>query len=349
MCRVALPTKGVIVKVLAFVLSVLIATALVAAGTALIVIQSPSHSLGLDLVAIFALTVFIYGPLLLGSVTSYWDVRGSAGSRASFRRYLWVVLGIEALAAIAIVVYSVMAGTPIWFPIVFIVGGAVLTVAGLTTGRALHRHEQAHPRADEPWRSVSRHEVRRKVLGIAVTFVAVFIVGLVVFGLVFSDESDRASSLGSQLTFAFQFATIGAALTAILVSVPLNRRLRSTVGGDFGTIRTVGKVVLGNKKVELDHAGQVAAAKYATIIPTILWFQLSYLTLLYLGLGTQQVRMILGGRNEAFNIGFTILLIAFLVAFIPYVVVRVRRARTYAREHAELLPSDDTSWPASTL
>ncbi|WP_290474422.1 hypothetical protein [Leifsonia sp. 71-9] len=333
-------------KVLAFVLSVLIATALVAAGTALIVIQSPSHSLGLDLVAIFALTVFIYGPLLLGSVTSYWDVRGSAGSRASFRRYLWVVLGIEALAAIAIVVYSVMAGTPIWFPIVFIVGGAVLTVAGLTIGRALHRHEQAHPRADESWRPVSRHEVSRKVLGIAVTFVAIFIVGLVVFGLL--GASDGAPSLGDQLTFAFQFATIGAALTAILVSVPLNRRLRSTVGGDFGTIRTVGKVVLGNKEVELDHAGQVAAAKYATIIPTILGFQLSYLTLLYLGLGTQQVRMILGGRNEAFNIGFTILLIAILVAFIPYVVVRIRRARTYAREHGELLASDDSSWPAST-
>jgi|GEM_PF-1499585 len=348
MCRVALlPTKGVIVKVLAFVLSVLIATALVAAGTALIVIQSPSRSLGLDLVAIFALTAFVYGPLLLGSVTSYWDVRGSAGSRASFRRYLWVVLGIEALAAIAIVVYSVVAGTPIWFPIVFIVGGAVLTVVGLTIGRALHRHEQAHPRAEEPWRPVSRHEVSRKVLGIAVTFVAVFVVGLVVFGLL--GASDGAPSLGDQLTFAFQFATIGAALTAILVSVPLNRRLRSTVGGDFGTIRTVGKVVLGNKKVELDHAGQVAAAKYATIIPTILGFQLSYLTLLYLGLGTQQVRMILGGRNEAFTIGFTILLIAFLVAFIPYVVVRIRRARTYAREHAELLPSDDTSWPASTL
>lgn len=324
-------------KVLAFILSVLIGTALVTGGTVLIATLSPAHSLGLDLLAVFALTVLIFGPLLLGSLTSYWDVRGSEGSRVYFRRFLWIVLGFEALAGVATIAFSVVVGTPIWIAILFIAGGAVLTLIALAVGRALLRHEQANPRPDEPWRPVSRQEVRRKVLIIAVTFVTVFAAGIGVFGVLLSSDSDGASAIGSQIAFAFQFATVSAALASIIVSVPLNRRLRSTVSGDLGTIRKVAKVVLGNKKMELDETELVAAAKYATIIPTVLGFMLSYLTLLYLGLGLQQVRLILEGRDEPFNIGFTVLLIALLAFFIPYYTVRIRRARTYARDHATVL------------
>jgi hypothetical protein len=326
-----------IVKVLAFILSVLIGTALVAGGTFLIVTQSPHHSFGLDLLAIFALTVLIYGPLLLGSLTSYWNVRGSEASRSYFRRVLWVALGLDVLAVVAIVVFGITVRAPLWFPVVFIAGGAALMLVALAVGRALIRHEQAHPRPEAPWRPVGRQEIQRKVLIMTVTFVVVFAVALIAFGALLSNDGDAASNIGSRISFALQSACLATAMAGIIVTVPLNRRLRTTVGGDLGTIRKVAKVVLGDKKLDLDHSEQVAAAKYATIIPTVLAFLLSYTALLYISIGIQQVRLLLDGRNEPFSIGFTVLLIVVLIFFIPYYTVRIRRARRYARDHSALL------------
>ncbi|WP_206751438.1 hypothetical protein, partial [Cryobacterium sp. MDB2-10] len=82
-------------KVLAYILSVLVATGLIIGGTFLILVQAPTDSSGLLLLAIGALCVFIYGPLILGSITSYWDVKKTGESRRYFRWWFGIVLGLS--------------------------------------------------------------------------------------------------------------------------------------------------------------------------------------------------------------------------------------------------------------
>jgi energy-converting hydrogenase Eha subunit C len=68
---------------------------------------------------------------------------------------------------------------------------------------------------------------------------------------------------------------------------------------------------------------------------------LGYFTLLFIGLIIQQVRFMFEPRIAAFGVGFTVFLVAVLIFAYPYYVVRIRRARRYARDHPALLESDD--------
>lgn len=335
------PSRGDDVKVLALILAVLIGTVLLVGALFLIIVQSPRHFEAAQLLATLALTVQIYGPLFLGSVRAQWDVRGSEGGRAYFRRAIWIVLGLEVLAAVAIVAFAILVGAPVWLPVVFIGGGAALTVIALVLGRFIRRYDEARPRPERPWEPISRQGIRKKIAIIAVTFVAVFVVGLVVFGILLNAESQRSSSTATQISFAFQFALLGGAMANMIVAAPLDRQVRAAVGPDLGTVRKVAKVVLSKKNLELDSSERVAAARYATMIPTLLGFMLGYVTLLYVAIGVQQVRLISDPHFAFFAIGFTVLMVAFLLFAYPYYVVRIRRARRYARDHQALLESDD--------
>lgn len=333
-------------KVLAFALSVVVTTALVLGGTVLIVLQSPRGAIGLQLLALFALTVMIYGPLMLGSLTSYWNVTKTQESRSFYQVWLWVVIGLESLGAIAIIVYAVIAHSPVWIPVVFIGAGVVLTVFGLLIGRFLLRHDEAHPQPLR-WAPITRDEIRRKIGIIAITFVVTFIVWIGVLGILTAtgvlgnDRNDTVENISVQLLFALGFAFFPASFACVLVSLPLNRRLRDAVDRDLGTIRKISKVVVGNKKIDLDPTEQVAAAKYAAIIPTTLAFMLSYIILLYLGLGIQQLQRIIFQQADALTIGLSVFLVVAIAIFIPVYAVRIRRARIYARDHASLLPDAD--------
>ena len=64
-------------KVLAFIFSIVFSTALMTGGIVLIAVQSPPPSTGVQLWAIFALTVLIYAPVSLGSMRAYFNVKAS--------------------------------------------------------------------------------------------------------------------------------------------------------------------------------------------------------------------------------------------------------------------------------
>lgn len=327
-------------KVLAFILSTIIGTALVTGGALLIALQSPGRAIGLDLLGIFALTILVYGPLMLGSMTAYWDVKRSEGSRSYFRRYLWVVVGLEAAAAVAIVVFAVLAGAEVWLPVLFVGGGVVLTAVGLVVGRLLNRYERAHPRPEENWAPVGRREVQRKVVIVAVTFVVALVLGLVLFGVVLED----GDGIGATIVLTVVFAALAGAVAAMIVTVPLNRRLREASGGDLGSMRKLGKVVLNRKPIELDEEERVAAVKYASIMPVILAFSLGWFTLLYLAIGLNQVVQMVSGHYSPLSAGSIAILAGMLVFLYPYYIVRIRRARRYARDHAgELTTPVETS------
>lgn len=327
-------------KVLALVGAVIFATALMMGGAFLIVIQSPHRLPAIDLLAIIALTIFVYGPLLLGSLTTYWDVGASETGRRYFRRLLWVVLVLELLSAVAMFAYVALAPAALWLALLFIGGGAVLTLLGLTVGRALRRYAIAHPGAQRHFVGVTAQDIRKRILIVAAVFVIVVLIGMVVFLGLLADPTD---GVAVEISFALQFAFLGAGMAALIVAFPLNRRLRETVGPDLGTVRRVSRQVLGGKEMQLDDGEQVAAAKYSMLVPTVLGFTLTYITLLYLALLIQQARL-LGGSTHShlspvFTVGLTVVLVAFLVFFIPYYLIRIQRARRYAREHADLLSS----------
>lgn len=331
-------------RLIAGILSVLVATALMLGGIVLIVAQTPRLSGGLIALATGPITVFVYGPLILGSITAYWNVRKTPESRRYFRRWFIGVLVLEALGATAIVIYAKFSAAPAWLPGLFIGGALVLLLVAMLVGRLLLRHEEANPPAEQRWNPIGREEIRRKILIVAITFVGGLVLGIVVFTLllaVLGDSRDRnATSVGVMLTFAIEFAFIAAAVACILVTLPLNRRLRENLGRDFGRVRQIGKVVLQNKKLDLDQAGQLAAARYAVIVSVTLAFQLAYITLLYLGIATQQVQALLSGNDSGlgpgFSIGLLIALVVVLVVFFPLFARRISRARTYALDHANL-------------
>lgn len=334
-------------KVLAFIFSLVIATGLMLGGTVLIFVLSPRQSTGLQLLAMFALTVMIYGPLTLGALTSSWNVTRTEGSKRFYKRWLWVVTGLEFLGAIAIIAYVVAAQLPAWIAVLFIAGGIGLTGVSVLIGRFLLRHDEAHPQPPR-WAPITRKEIRRKIAIVAVTFVVIFAVALVVLGVLIAGINDGGPRRGVQPLFALEFALLAAGFACVIVSLPLSRRLRDAVGRDLGTIRKVAKVVLSNKRLDLDQGEQIAAAKYAAVIPTTLSFMLAYLILLYLGIGIQQVQQFVSGHGDAFLVGFSAFLVVALAIFIPVYAVRIRRARIYARNHADLLPPADAGTAGRT-
>lgn len=101
--------------------------------------------------------------------------------------------------------------------------------------------------------------------------------------------------------------------------------------------------MLRGKQLELDHDEQVAAAKYAVLISITFPFQLAYITLLYAGLGIQQVQSLVSGIGSEFSIGLLVALIVVWLVFFPLFGRRIYRARKYARDHADLLPTDDVA------
>ena len=334
-----LDPKGVNVKVVVFILSVLVMTVLTMAAIVAVVLVSPQAADGLLILATLAVTVLIYGPLVLGSLTAFWDTRRSAYGRSSFRIWLGVVLGLEAVGVVTIIVWAVFAGAPVWLPVVFSVGAAVLTVLALAIGRWLFRRDKARPMPELAWTPVTQRDITRRIAIVAITFVSVLAIGVIVFAIVGKDTSD-VLGMGQQLVFAAQFAFIAAAMACIFVTVRLNRRLRDSTGPgrDLGLVRKLGRVVLRNKSMELTDEEQVAAAKFAAMTAIILPFQLGYLSLLYLGIGLQQVQFLVFGPSSPTSGWLLIAMVAVLVVLVPLYIRRIARARTYATDHAALLP-----------
>ncbi|POH71907.1 hypothetical protein [Arthrobacter glacialis] len=325
-------------KVLAFILSMVVSTALMFGGIFLIVAQSPDHSTSFQLLAFFALTVMIYGPVSLGSMRAYWNVKVTEASRHFYKRWLWVVLGLEVLAAIAIAIFAVFVGMGWWLPSAFIAVEIVLLGIGVLVGDWLRRRDEAHPQ-QLSWAPVTRAEIARKIAIIAITFIVVLIAGILVLGIVrIVGNAEESLPVGVHLLFALSFASMGASFAGINSTLPLNAQLRDAAVRDMGTMQKVSKVVLRNKQIDLDENEQIAAAKYAAVIPTTLGFMVSYFALLYIGLGAQQVVRLVSGPVDAFTVGMLAALVGVLAFLFPYFIIRVRRARTYARDHADLLP-----------
>ena len=326
-------------KTTAYILAVLVATFLLVGAISVVVFQVPGRSTGELILATLSVTPLIYGPLVLGSLTAYWNVRRSPESRRFLGRWLWSVLAIEALAVVGLVVFAVAAGAPVWIPVSFATVSAALTAAAVPLGRRLQQHDESRRPPEPPWRTVGRDEVRRKVAVISAVFVTTLLVAAVVVVAVFAAVGEAPDDRESAVVIAIlvaEFAFLAAAVTCLLVSLPLNRRLRASAGGDLGTLRVYSQAVLRGKSDGLDDEQRVGAAKYAVLIVPILLFQIGYLGLLYAALILQQI-LSLSSDPDGPGGFILVSLVVVLVALLPYQLVRARRARAYVARHALLL------------
>jgi hypothetical protein len=339
------------VKILAFILSIIVATALLMGALFLIIFTAPRHlNTGLVVVSAIAPAVFIYAPLMLGSLTTYWDVHNSPDSRRYYARWLWITVGLEVLAAIGLVIFAVVAPAPIWVAVLIIGVGVVLTVVAPVIGRALLRYDRKRrpdADADASWTPITRTEIAKKVRAVGITFLVTLIIAGIGTAILDATTSKSGLDAATDLVFTLDFAFLAAGIACIVVTLPLNRRLRESVTRDVGLLRKVSKVVLRGKSIDLTADEQKAAAKYAVVIPVIITFTLAYVALLYLGTGLVQVRQLIAGDDLTGTSPIVLGLYAVvLVVVFPLNIVRIRRARRYASDHADLLP---TGHPAQLL
>jgi hypothetical protein len=324
-------------RIAAFILSIVVSTVLLLGGAFLLVVQaSDSTSTVWVFVATVAMMMFVYGPLTLGSFRAYWDVTGSEESRTYYRRVLLVVLGLEVIAAIVTVVYAVSTAAGVVIPVVFIGSGAALTAVALIVGPAFYRYDRAHRPPDPGWVGIERRQVTRRLLAMAITFLGVVALGVIGFEIV-SGFAGRALSVGQVLAFSLEFGFFAAGAVGLFSTLGWIRRLREVTDRDPSRLRRVARVVLRKKSIDLDERDLVAAARYAAVISVTLSFQTAYLVLLYAGLVLQQVTLLVTGENAGFSLFIVVLLVAVLVVILPLQIVRIRRARRYATEHAEQL------------
>jgi len=322
------------VKLLTLVVLVVVATALTAGGILLVFAVVPAPSSPALLLAVGSLTVFVMGPLVLGVVAAYWDVRTSAEAAKHYLVYRRVVLGLEALAALAIVAFALLEQTSAILPLAFIAAGAVLTVLALVFGSKMNLG--GDDRAAEPagWRPVDRAQVVRSVWIAASTFAAVF----ALVAVLLASLAPAEFGLGERLVYALEAASIVTSVVCIVQSLTYSSRVRDLTRRDLGLTTKLAKAVLSAKRVELDDGERVLAVQYASLVSTLLGFQLAYFALLYTGITIQQVLLVGRDIEPEISIPILVLLVVALGLLFPQLIVRIRRARRYAREHGDLLP-----------
>lgn len=320
-------------KIFAYIASVVVTATLIIAGAfALGLTQPRGTSPWLTLVVSVAMSGLIIAPLLVGSLTAYWNVTRSEEGRRAFRRWFIGVVAVDAAAAVVFTVGEVVAGGPGLLIAVIIAVAAALMITAFFLGRALLRFEERHGMAEAPaWVPIPTSVVARRVSTVVFTFVIALVVGVILV-IVVAAILERAVD-GVLLLSAAGLAFLAAAVACILVTLPLSRTLRASIGTDFGLLRKLGKVVLANSPLALNDAESVAATKYAQVLSITLPFQLGYLVLLYIGIGLTNVQLLFANDSDGLPLVVLGFLAATLVGVVPYLVIRIRRVQRYAREH----------------
>ncbi|PJJ72802.1 hypothetical protein CLV46_2379 [Diaminobutyricimonas aerilata] len=324
-------------RVVAYVLTVLLVTAVMVGETVLLLLTSTHREPGTTGIAGAGLGVMVYGPLMLGSVAAWWRMRDASDAGRYYRLWLIWTAVASAVGAALVVVGGVLSGTAPWAVAIVIATGVVLLAVAVPLGDRVRRSADRHrePSA-EHWTPTGPGAVVRVVRITAITFAAVLLVGVV--GAAVLAATVDPDLFGDTVLLAVPLAFFGAGLACALAGLRVSKNLREAAAGDIGTLRKLMRVVLRGKPESLDDTEQVAAARYAAGIPIALGIQLAFLGLLYAGLVIQQVITLLGSDGGSpMQLAILVLLVLMLAVVVPLTVVRIRRARRYAREHADLL------------
>jgi len=323
--------------VVGFVGAVLLATGVQIGGTVLLVLLSTDGGVGPLLAGVAGLGLLVLPPLVLGAVLAAWDVPASDAGRRRHRRFLAAVLGAEVAGAALVLVSAVLSGSPAWLPASFVAVGAVLTLVALWAGPALG--ERAGRRAAEQaesstWQPPTRTEVRRAVRTVALTFALTFVPVAVGLSFVPTDDGDGGAQV---LLIAAGLAFIAASCACLVVSLRMQRTVTSLFGRDQERARRVGRAVMGRRAVELGPDDERLAARWASMNRVAYPMQIAQSELLFAGLICQQLPQALSDDAWIATRVLIVVLPVAMVAFVPLFLVRHRRLRRFADDHAHLL------------
>ncbi|PZE65408.1 hypothetical protein [Curtobacterium sp. MCBD17_021] len=319
-------------RVLIFLLTIIITTALSLGAGLLVGFQLRDASEGLRIAAAATSPFLVMGPVVIGALAGSWDHRSSTESRRFLGWWFSGVVAIDVAAVVIVVLAALSAQAPIWVPVVLAIGTAVLLASARPLGALFRRTERPIP--ETPGSSIAdAGVVRRKVRPIAVTFVVAAMVTSIGAALLIALGGDDGSELAQTVLLAGQLTFTATAMAAAVVSLPYGRALRDAAGRDIGRVQRFGKVVLGGKPLPLDEAEQRGAVEYARLAPLALQFQLVFLGLLYVGIAFQFVSTAIRGDLGVFPAVVLTAMVVVLLVTVPLTVRRIRRAQTYAEEH----------------
>lgn len=316
-------------RVLAYLLMIVVVTALSLGAGLLVVLELHDASPGLLTASAVTVPFLVTGPVLVGCFAGYYDHRSSPEGRRYLRWWFLGIVAVDVVAAVVVVLATVSSRAPAWVPVVLIGGAAVLLAVARPLGDRFRRSEPSIERdVDDvlPRPGV----VRRKVRTIAVTFVVSAAVATIGVGLLSTIGDGRRDDLLQSVLLAGQLTFTATAFATAMVALPFGRALRDIGGRDIGTLQRLAKVVLRGKEIALDDRDQRSAVQYARLIPLSMRFQLASLGLLYIGLAFQFVSSALRGELGLLPAVVLPLMAAVLLWAVPTTLRRMRRARTYA-------------------
>jgi hypothetical protein len=320
-------------RVLAYLLTIITATALSLGVGLLVGFAFQDAPRWLLLATAFTSPFLVMGPLVIGSFAAYFDHRTSSGSRQYLRWWLVGVVAVDVVAAVFVVLASVSARAPLWVPLVLLIGAAVLVVVVRPLGALFRRNER--PIEDDPDPALPGAAViRRKIVTIGVTFVVAAVVATIGAALLAALGDHRGTGLTQAVLLAGQLTFTATAVATVIVALPFNRALRDAGGRDLGRLRRFAKVVLRGKDLPLDEVEERGAVRYARILPLAMQFQLAYTGLLYIAIAFQFVSAAIRGDLGVLPEVFLAAMVVVLVWLVPLTVRRIRRARRYVDEHA---------------
>ncbi|MFJ3320559.1 hypothetical protein [Curtobacterium sp. NPDC086286] len=318
------------IRVLLYVATIVVATALSLGGGLLVALELGSAAHGWLVAAAVCTPLVVMGPVLVGAFAGYYDHRSSPESQRSQFRVSAVVAAVDVVAAVVFVLAALSAQAPVWVPVLLVVGAGVLLAVARPLGALFRRTEAPISDLSDDVPGVGL--VRRAIRSIATTFVIAAVVCTIGVTLLaaFSDRGGallQVVLLGGQLTFT------ATAMAAIVVALPLNRALRDSGGRDLGRLQRYAKVVLRGKELPLDEADRAGAVRYARIVPLALQFQLVFTGLLYVAIAFQFVSSAVRGDLGLLPVVFLVAMVVVLAWAIPLSVRRIGRARRYAEQH----------------
>lgn len=327
-------------RVVAFVMMVVVFTILTLLGlVGFVLLSDTSEPVWLALSAA-GLALALYGPLVLGSLAAWYRLRSSSDSGRHYRQWRAGATAGTMLGVALVLAGGIASGVPVWLLAVIPAVSIVLLLIAVPVGDKVRRSaDAAGPRESDAWTADTSAETRRVVRVSVLTFaiaLAVSVVGWLVLSSIIDEPADPTSALAlSPLPF------LAAGFACTLLSIRLSRRARAVTGHDFGRLRTIVRVVLKGADDELDEEGMVSAARYAALAPAFLGTQLGFFILLYTGLIMQfTAQMVIGSLSRALPAVMLAVMVVVLGVIIPMFLVRIRRARTYAADHHELLTVD---------
>lgn len=324
-------------RVVAFVLTVVGVTALtVLAMLGMVRLSQPGDTTWLPLAGA-GVALALYGPLLLGTLAAWWELRESSDSGRHYRLWRNVAASATLLGMALVVAGGLLSGAPWWLLAAVAVAAALLLLVAVPVGTRVRLSADASgPRASDAFRADTAVDSRRTVLRTALTFAVTLVVAAGAW-IALAVTRDEPVDLRVGLLFmAFPFVI--SSVVCLLSAQRLNRRVREVTGRDFGRLRALTRVVLKGADDPLDEEGRIAAVRYAALAPALLVTQIGGQLLLFVGLALQITSQALGGwvpRTLAV-VGLGVMAVL-LAVVIPMTVIRARRARAYASRHRELL------------